>query len=207
MKEKNAGKINKCVMLNLIQHLRRLSFQRALHNNMRGRSRIKYGMTSLYNSGFTLIELLVVVLIIGILAAVALPQYQKAVDRARAVEVTQLISTLQQATERWILENPGKAVTDLLNKDSTDRLDIDIPCQCNEYGECFINKNWFFVKSVDDKFIVGASLDSNTYDWVTIVALRDENGQWTHKCGYSGEREKSICIGLQGYYVEEGSDW
>ncbi len=105
MKKINAGKINQYVMLSLTQHLQRLSFQRALHNNMRGRSRIKYGMTSLYNRAFTLIELLVVVLIIGILAAVALPQYQKAVEKARFAEAITNVKLLGSAIQACVLAN------------------------------------------------------------------------------------------------------
>ena len=67
------------------------------------------GMTGLFyhgnNNAFTLIELLVVVLIIGILAAVALPQYQKAVEKSRGVQALTLINAVNQAVQVYFMAN------------------------------------------------------------------------------------------------------
>jgi prepilin-type N-terminal cleavage/methylation domain-containing protein len=67
-------------------------------------------------AGFTLIELLVVVLIIGILAAIAVPQYFKVVEKGRFSEATSCFSTLKGAQERYYLKwNTYASLTSLLD--------------------------------------------------------------------------------------------
>ncbi|MCQ2410293.1 MAG: prepilin-type N-terminal cleavage/methylation domain-containing protein [Elusimicrobiaceae bacterium] len=70
---------------------------------------------------FTLIELLVVILIIGILAAVALPQYRRAVLKSRMMSVVAYLKAVQEAEEIYYLANG-------VYTDDIDNLSVDGSC-------------------------------------------------------------------------------
>ena len=83
---------------------------------------------------FTLIELLVVVLIIGILAAVALPQYNKTVYKTRFGTLKTLTHSLMQAEQVYYMAN-GEYTNDIASLDVTAPTDPYITCNPVPYGD------------------------------------------------------------------------
>ena len=107
--------------------------------------------------GFTLIELLVVVLIIGILAAVAVPQYQKAVLKSRMVDAIGMLRTIQKAQEVYYL-NHGNYTTDL------DDLDIEIPANQKATSFAYSSESYplrYFYSCHANGFCIAAAQNDN----------------------------------------------
>lgn len=98
--------------------------------------------------GFTLIEMLVVVLIIGILASIALPQYTRAVEKAKVAQALITLKYMRERGQEYLLSkglDEDTGVYGITNQD----LGIELPGNwtCDpDYDECEVccSDEWCF---------------------------------------------------------------
>ena len=133
--------------------------------------------TNLARAGFTLIELLVVVLIIGILAAIALPQYQKSVAKTKLSTGMQMMRSLSNGVEEYILSQ-GSAPTSL------SYITISPPLDCRADGRCYDKYFGYLIQNNDR--LQAWSLDS-TYGFI-----------WNSSIQPQGTRNTFFCFSLIG---------
>lgn len=136
-------------------------------------------------SGFTLIEMLVVIIIIGILASVALPQYQKAVEKARIAKVLPVLRSLYNAGQEHYLkyrQYPTKFSD----------LGVNLPCQGNE--------RWTTLMPADSACSIGEwsyqvyNITSSNADYITVGRIRGPYAGIGFNIYYTGQyKGKIIC--------------
>ena len=148
--------------------------------------------------GFTLIELLVVVLIIGVLAAVALPQYTTAIEKSRATEALTLSGSLRYAAERYLLQKEKWPKNEDLKK-----LDIELPTNnsCTTTTEKFGGKNFCLSVTTGtgtDSYTITATRSSGPS--YSIVTATDDGGKpWQRTCTYNANNESAkFCYAIAG---------
>lgn len=144
--------------------------------------------------GFTLIELLVVVLIIGILSAVALPQYQTAVEKSRAAEALVIVRALINAQELYRLSNG------VYSNDIND-LDVEVPGEDSSHAWLSRRRSkWFSyaVRAVGPETVIANRIpEGNLYTFLY-------NGDYVFCRGFSAAG-KRLCKSFGGEKVTDGS--
>jgi prepilin-type N-terminal cleavage/methylation domain-containing protein len=154
-------------------------------------------MRSRESKGFTLIELLVVVLIIGILAAIALPQYRLAVEKTRAVEALTLGKALISAQEVYYLTH--SKYTDNFND-----LDVVCPGTINVKGnEC--TTKYFIISLLSElsdsnlgRILIGRIPDSSQY-YLDFYGQKGTALTGRIRCAVrQGPLDEKICQALSG---------
>ena len=144
-----------------------------------------------HKRGFTLIELLVVVLIIGILASVALPQYQKSVFKSQATVLKVQVDEFVKAQRIHFLEN-GSFTDDLTNLYIDTKTD-QYPWFCGKSGDLIYcntkdvngKLHWNVVLPANGSIEIQCWAKTSDATAMGVCKVETENkgtkhGDWTH---------------------------
>ena len=141
--------------------------------------------------GFTLIELLVVVLIIGILAAIALPQYRVAVAKTRFIELQTLGMALRRAEQLYYIAN-GTYTEDL------EELDIDVPGSKNNLKTIVEGSKYVCsVTTVYNEVACSSKIDTNV---PKFFAYFSENK--IVRCRANNQIQEKVCQAVGGKHYQ-----
>lgn len=150
------------------------------------------------HQGFTLIELLIVVLIIGILAAVALPQYQKTVVKSKAAQMQTLLDAVVKASDLYYLHNGTYP-------QNFDDLDIGIDLPTLNTRPCLTDLGGAKIKQSGDFAIAIHSGNNTSLSSTNIIAAYFITGKY--KCrGFTRIQEwrtdphKDYTYCMEAYY-------
>ena len=137
---------------------------------------------------FTLIELLVVVLIIGILAAVAVPQYKKAVEKSRAAEAFTLMKSLEDAAAVYYLANGSYENMDL------DSLDVTVNPDIIQNFYLAFGGDWVYTPTHADIIFRRGATTGAEAKYALVSELN--KGKSTRRYCFSATGNENICNSL-----------
>ena len=131
---------------------------------------------------FTLIELLVVVLIIGILAAIAVPQYQKAVEKSRVAQARVFLDAIYKNYQLCVLQNGVELDNCSLSYGGNllTTMDIELPGEpktgedCIYEGSCIKTKDWSF-ETDDNESFYALRIKNEENPYALMLELTGEN--------------------------------